>query len=262
MTTPSDRPLKKSKTETDAKITVPSVPPPVVEKKEITPDVPVTTTVVEPPVTQEPVKTDKVTTKVPVKKLVLQFVPWQLLTYPVLRACVTLGSVFKGKADIARIFFDYNVFHEMHPDGPEIKPKKSKVLYTNHPFLKSSFGYSPVTDDKGQVSNNIRYDFEDYVSDEARSYRGDPIKNVKATCGVKVWDDALLDIIMEKITILSASTALLSKYALPKGKQVYTDEDIQKHKNDIVSNDKWKSTIRESKGGFADYIQFKYVFLI
>ncbi len=74
---------------------------------------------------------------------------------------------------MVKIMFDYAKFRDICPECPEIKPRKSKILYSNHPFLKSSFGYSPYINEKGQVSNQLRFEFDEFVLQESRRFNGE-----------------------------------------------------------------------------------------
>lgn len=75
--------------------------------------------------------------------------------------------------------------------SPPIKPRKSKVLYTNFPLLKLSFGYSPHPDkDKPQdISNNLRFELDDYICDKSRDYKDKFLLPLETFLIRKVWEN-------------------------------------------------------------------------
>jgi len=122
---------------------------------------------------------DSKETAVKKQKKILTYIPWEYLTPSVLKACVRGGDPYvpSGKAAMTKIMFDYTKFATLCPSCPEIRPKKNKVLYTNHPFLKSSFGYSPYLGEDGKVANQLRFEFDDYISNESRRFKGEMTKS-------------------------------------------------------------------------------------
>lgn len=108
-----------------------------------------------------------------------------------MKACMFFGEVYKipGQSDVVKIMFNYTKFAKMAPkDCPTIRPRNSKILYTNHPLLKSSFGYSPNKDKNGNVANNIRLELDDFVSDESANFKEKSLIP---------WDDTMVDLVWE-----------------------------------------------------------------
>lgn len=102
-------------------------------------------------------------------------IDFRALTRAVLEECVVVAppKALPGKCTIAWINFDYKKFKEACPQYPALEPRRQS-LYSNHPFLKTSFGYSPKvqTDERGieTITNNLRLEFSDYIDNDGREY--------------------------------------------------------------------------------------------
>lgn len=185
----------------------------------------------------------------------LRYVPWQYLTTKVLKECVTVVKPFtipsKGTV-ICKILFDYVKFAAMCPDCPPIRiNKKAKALYSNFPFLKAPFGYSPrPNDDGGGITNTMRYSLDDYINEESARFRGEMTIEEKEkgteAYGLKAWDDAFVEIILENKKAWEKEIPVLLKL-VPKNKEPTKEDALLR----------WKTIAREGKSGFPDYVQFK-----
>lgn len=222
---------------------------PQAEVKTETPSIPSETkeeeAIAEPSPTKRKVEEEEEQPKEPKKPKVVKplvYIPFEYLTYDVLNACLRPGDLYAppGKAGIVKLMFDYDKFAEMCPQCPPINPKKSKVLYSNHPYLKSSFGYSPFLDEENnKVSNQLRYEFDDFVTPDANKFK----KHV-----AEHWNKFFPEFIFKNRGKLFKERYLESRCKVDKGSEI-TEADVRKA---------FKSVIREpEKAAFAEYIQFK-----
>lgn len=118
----------------------------------------------------------------PEEENVPHYLDFSVLTKEIMTECVSFSKVFAVKkiCNLVYINFNFRKFRMLRPDI-KIEEKDRKLTFLK-PFLKTSFGYSPITINQ-IVQNNIRHSFADYVDDQGPKYY--------EIC--KVWDEFFLD---------------------------------------------------------------------
>lgn len=198
----------------------------------------------------------------------LTYIPWQYLTYNVLKEIIKFDKPFKTPkgAEIVKIIPNYKKFATLCPECPPIKPLNSRVLYTNHPFLCTSFGYSPketVNETNGniEVGNQLRYDIENLIDKESEAFVGDEIPTfsdisdeverekkvqeyVSNLSGLNAWNLFFMDSVYKNRTLWE-TLSTLTKFQ-------------KKSPSGFREDAPWKSVLRASKSAsFGNYLQFK-----
>lgn len=193
---------------------------------------------------------------------VIRFVPWQLLTMEVMCRCITFRkpSPTKSGPVLVGMRFNYSLFKQICKEKgwnvPEIQPEEEEILYTNFPFLHTPFGYGSYKPEKGDTVNQLRFELDRFVSEDAKKFRGPSEMDIQECIrtgaevkftGVQEWDQFFVQ-------------AILGNY--PRWKDaIPVLEHMQNRPTDPppdvrMITSKWKRIGRAS-ASFCPYIQMK-----
>jgi len=99
---------------------------------------------------------------------VFDYIDYHLITKELLEKCVKPSEEFyPGQANLIYLNWDMDEFEKLCPDYKYYcTNRKQQRIKFNSPPMKTYFGYSPSTNEKGQVQNNLKVDAGKYLDEE------------------------------------------------------------------------------------------------